>query len=326
MNRRTFIRALTGGLFATPLVAGAQQAMTTARIGFLRFGPIPGQEEVPLPLIAALREHGWVEGQNLLIEQRFAESTEGLHAAAAELAQRKVNVLLVPSAGLARIASANAKTTSIVVISAGDDLARMGLVASLAKPGGHITGLQILQDEIFGKRLQLLKEVRPNLSRVAFLDESVTHGVGPHTSKEQAARSLGLELNVYIATKPEDLPAMLGDMDKKAIRGLIIESTPFMARHEQHIVDLTVRHRLVAIHSLKRFAEAGGFMAYGVDFNEIYRRTAVFVDKILRGAQPADLPIEQPTKFILVINLKTAKALGLTIPPSLLARADEIIQ
>src|SRR5262252_7284985 len=201
-----------------------------------------------------------------------------------------------------------------------------GDAPEIAKPGGHITGLQILQDEIFGKRLQLLKEVRPNLSRAAFLDESVTHRVGPHTSKEQAARSLGLELNVYIATKPEDLPAMLGDMDKKAIRGLIIESTPFMARHEQHIVDLTVRHRLVAIHSLKRFAEAGGFMAYGVDFNEIYRRTAVFVNKILRGAQPADLPIEQPTKFILVINLKAAKALGLPIPPSLLQRADQVIE
>ena len=326
VDRRAFLAGTGVALLVTPFVSEAQQAGSTARVGFLRFGPIPGQEQVPPPLIAALWERGWVEGQNLLIEQRFAESTEGLHAAAAELARQKVHVLLVPSAGLARIASVNAKTTSIVVISAGDDLARQGLVASLAKPGGNITNLQVLQDEIFGKRLQLLKEMRPDLSRVAFLDESVTHGVGSHTSKEQAARSLGLELGVYLASKPEDLPGMLGDMDKKAIRGLLIESTPFMAKHEKEIIDLTLSYRMVAIHSLKRFAEAGGLMSYGVDFNEIYRRTAVFVDKILKGAKPADLPIEQPTKFILVINLKAAKAIGLTTPRSLLLRADEVIE
>ncbi len=273
MNRRTFI-VTAASLLAAPDAGGAQQAGQAARVGFLRFGPIPGQEQIPSALVAALRERGWVEGQNLVLEQRFGESTEQLHAAAAELGRLKVDVLVVPSAGTARIAKAEAQNTSIVIVAAGDDLARQGLVASLARPGGNITGLQILQDEVFGKRLQLLKEARANLSRVAFLDESVTHRVGPHTSKQEAARSLGLELHVYTATRPEDLPAMFGGMDRKGIHALVIESTPFMASHERNIIDSLVRYRIAAIHSLKRFVEAGGFMSYGAGFSEIYRRDA----------------------------------------------------
>jgi putative ABC transport system substrate-binding protein len=326
VDRRTFLYGTGVALLATPLAAEAQPAGKTARVGFLRFGGTPGQEQIPPPIVAELRERGWVEGTNLVMERRVGKSNEQLHAAAAELGRLKVDVLVVPSAGTARIAQAETKNTAIVIIAAGDDLARQGLVASLARPGGNITGLQILQDELFGKRLQLLKEVRPTLSRVAFLDESVTHGVGSHTSKEGAARSLGLELHVFIATRPEDLPVMIGDMAKKGIQGSIIESTPLTVSQEKQIVDSTVRHRIVAIHSLRRFVEAGGFMSYGADPNETARRTAVFIDKILKGARPGDLPIEQPTKFILAINLNTAKAMALTIPQSLLLRTDELIQ
>jgi putative ABC transport system substrate-binding protein len=326
IDRRTFLAGTGAVLLTTPLTVEAQPSGKTARVGFLQFGGTLGQKQIPPVIVAELRERGWIEGKNLVLERRTGESTEQLHAAAAELGRLKVDVLVVPSAGTARIAQAEAKNTSIVIIAAGDDLARQGLVASLARPGGNITGLQILQDEVFGKRLQLLKEVRPNLSRVAFLDESVTHGVGSHASKEEAARSLGLELHVYIATRPEDFPVMIDEMAKKGVGGLIIESTPLTGSQEKRIIDSTIRHRIVAVHSLRRFVEAGGLMSYGADLNEMFRRTAVFIDKILTGAKPADLPVEQPTKFELVINLKTVKALGLTIPPSLLGRADEVIQ
>ncbi len=317
-----------GGLLAAPLAAEAQQARNSARVGVLSFGPSPNQQLsiVGALLVAALRERGWIEGQNLVMERRFGETTDQLHTGAAELGKLKVDVLVVPSAGLARIAQQEANSTSIVVAGAGDDLARIGLVASLAKPGGTITGLQILQDELFGKRLQLLKEMRPNLSRVVFLDESVTHRVGSHARKEEAARSRGLDLHVYIATRAEDFPAMFDDMVKKGISGLICESTPLTFMHHPQIIGLSARARILAVYSWNVYVEAGGLASYGVDRNELSRRTAVFIDKILRGAKPADLLIEQPTKFQMVINLKTAKALGLTIPPSLLQRADQVIE
>src|SRR5262249_3237009 len=158
--------------------------------------------------------------------------------------------------------------------------------------GGNITGLQIRQDELFEKRLQLLKEVRPLLSRVAFLDESVTHTVGPYTSREEAARSLGVALAVYIATKPDDFPIMIAGMSQKGISAVIIESTPLTISQEKQIIDATIRHRTTAIHSLKRFVEAGGLMSYGADLSAMLRRCAVFIDKILKGANPGELPIE----------------------------------
>jgi putative tryptophan/tyrosine transport system substrate-binding protein len=326
MDRRAFIGTLAGGLLVTPLAAEGQQTGKIPSVGYLRFGPSPNPDLMAQSSLEdALRGLGWVEGQNLLMVRRFGESTEQLHAVAAELGRLKVDVLVVPSAGLARIASAEAKNTAIVIVGAGDDLARIGLLASLARPGGNITGSQILQDELFVKRLELLKEVRPNLSRVVFFDESITHKTSSYAARVAAARSLGLELHVYIAARPEDTSVLLRERAKKGINGLVVESTPFTFAHEKEIIDLADKQRIVATHSVKRFVIAGGLISYGADVNALFRRAA-YVDKILKGAKPADLPVQQPTKFELAINLKTARALGLTIPPSLLQRADQVIE
>ena len=335
MDRRAFIGTLAGGLLTAPLAAEAQQAGKIARVGIFWFGPFPSPEQIAQsPLAAALKELGWVEGQNLVLERRNGESSEQLHAAAAELGRLKVDVLVVPSAGLATIARLEAKNTPIVIVTSGTDLVRMGLVASLARPGGNITGSQVLQDDLFGKRLQLLKELVPRLSRVAFLNELVTLSEDL-SDKERArrrqqdpitARSLGLELHLYNAARPDDFPSLFGEMSQKRDQGLVVEGTPFMIAHRKQIIDLAARHRIAAIYNSRFYVEPGGLVSYGADGSALTRRTATFVDKILKGANPGDLPIEQATKFELVINAKTAQALGLTIPQSLLSRADQVIQ
>jgi putative tryptophan/tyrosine transport system substrate-binding protein len=333
--RVVLIGVLAFGLLIAPLAAGAQQARKIARVGFLGVGPPPSQEQIAQsPFVLAMRERGWVAGQNLVIERRYGESTDQLHVFATELGRLKVDVLVVASAGLATIARLEAKDTPIVIMASGDDLVRIGLVASLARPGGNITGSQILQDDLFEKRLQLLKELVPNLSRVAFLDENVTRSE-PLYSKERArrqqrdpaaARSLGLELHSYITTRSEDFPALFGDMIKKGDHGLIVEATPFNTVNRRQIIDLAARHRIPAVFTFRIWMEAGGLMSYGADPSSFAPRAASLVDKILKGAKAGDLPIEQSTKFELGINLKTAKVLGLTIPPALLLRADHVIE
>lgn len=335
ITRAALAIALALGVLVAPLAAEAQQTRKVARVGFLAFGPSPSQEQIAQsPFVAAMRERGWVEGQNLVIERRFGESADQLHASAAELGRLKVDVLVVQSAGLATIAGLEAKNTPIVINASGLDLVRIGLVASLSRPGGNITGSQILQDDLFGKRLQLLKELVPNLSRVASLDESVTTSedlMSKERARRQerdpvAARSLGLELHFYTAARSEDFPALFGDMVKKGDRGLTVLATPFIVLHRKQIIDLAARHRIPASYSSTQFVEAGGLMSYGADRSVRIRRTALFVDNILKGAKPGDLPIEQSTKFELAINLKTAKALGLTIPRSLLLQADHVVE
>jgi putative ABC transport system substrate-binding protein len=285
-------------------------------------------------LAAALKELGWIEGQNLVLERRNGETSEQLHAAAAELGRLKVDVVVVPSAGLATIAHLEAKGTPIVIVTSGTDLVRMGLVASLARPGGNITGSQVLQDDLFGKRLQLLKELVPRLSRVAFLNELVTLSE-ELSEKERArrqqqdpttARSLGLELHLYVATRPDEFPSLFGEMAKRRDQGVVVEGTPLMIMHRKQITDLAAKHRIAAIYNSRFYVESGGLVSYGADGSVLTRRTASFVDKILKGANPGDLPVEQATKFELVINAKTAQALGLAIPQSLLSRADQVIQ
>jgi putative ABC transport system substrate-binding protein len=219
-----------------------------------------------------------------------------------------------------------------VVGRADNDLVAAGLVASLARPGGNITGSQLLNDDLAPKRLELLKTVIPNLSKVALLREDVTTSVLPQIRARDgeevavAARGLGIEVHTFTVRRAEDLAAAFLGMKKNHDQGVVVMSPAFMFVHRKAVIDLAATHRIAAIYELRVFVEPGGLMSYGVNASEMQRRAAVYVDKILKGAKPADLPVQQPEKFELVINLKTAKALGLTIPPSLLGRADEVIQ
>jgi putative ABC transport system substrate-binding protein len=335
--RRAFLAGTGAVLLAAPVAAEGRKSEKLAHVGILGLGPAPSPQELAKsvstnPFWLSMRQLGWVDGQNMAVERRFGESADELRRGAADLVRLKVNVLFVSSAGLAKILQLETKTIPIVVGRADEDLVAAGLVDSLAKPGGNITGSQLLNDELIPKRLELLKALVPNLSKVALLREDVTTSVLPQILDRYdhriaiAARSLGIEVHTFIVRRAEDLaPAFLG-MKKNHDQGVVVTSPAFMFVHRKAVIDLAATHRIPAIYELQVFVEPGGLMSYGVNVSEMQRRAAVYVDKILKGAKPADLPVEQPTNFELVINLKTAKALGLTIPPSLLARADEVIR
>ena len=337
MDRRAFLAGAGAVLLAAPRAAGAQKSEKKARVGILGIGTAPSPQELAKsvstnPFWLSMKELGWVDGQNMVVERRFGESAEQLRAGAADLVRLKVDVLFVSSAGLAKILQLETKTIPIVVGRADENLVAAGLVDSLAKPGGNITGSQLLNDELTPKRLELLKALVPNLSKAALLREDVTTSALPRIGArygEQvaiAARSLGIEVHTFIVRRAGDLaPAFLG-MKKNHDQGVVVMSPAFMFVHRKAVIDLAAAHRIAAIYELEVFVEPGGLMSYGVNASEMQRRAAVYVDKILKGAKPADLPVEQPTKFDLVINLKTAKALGLTVPQSLLLRADQVIQ
>ena len=337
MDRRGFLAGAGAALLAAPPVAEAQKSEKRARVGILGIGAAPTAPELAKsvatnPFWLSMRELGWVDGQNMVVERRFGESAEQLRAGAADLVRLRVDVLFASSAGLAKILQLETRTIPIVVGRADENLVALGLVDSLAKPGGNITGSQLLNDELIAKRLELLKALVPNLSRVALIREDVTTSALPQIEsrlEEQvanAARGLGVAVHTFIVRRAADLaPAFLG-MKKNRDQGLLVTSPAFMFAHRKAVIDLAATHRIPAIYEIRVFVEPGGLMSYGVDASEMQRRAALYVDKILKGARPADLPIEQPTKFELVINVKTAKALGLTVPQSLLARADQVIQ
>src|SRR5438445_6113139 len=337
MDRRVFLSALGGSLLAAPLAAEAQKSEKMARVGILNLGTAPSPEELAQSVSTnqfwrSMRQLGWVDGQNMVVERRFGESAEQLRAGAADLVRLKVDVLFVSGAGLAKILQLETKTIPIVIGRADEDLVAAGLVDSLPRPGGNITGSQLLNDDLIPKRLELLKALVPNLSKVALLREDVTTSALPQIPARYdqqvatAARTLGIEVQTVIVRRAGDLaPAFLG-MVKNQDRSLLVASSTFMFVHRQAIADLAAAHRIAAVYELRGFVASGGLMSYGVNASEMEQRAATYVDRILRGAKPADLPVEQPTNFDLVIHLKTARALGLTIPPSLLGRADEVIQ
>jgi putative tryptophan/tyrosine transport system substrate-binding protein len=336
MDRRRFLVTSLAGL-AAPLATEAQKSEKMARVGILGFGPVPSPQELAKsvstnPFWMSMRELGWVDGQNMVVERRFGESADQLRRGAADLVRLKVDALFVSGAGLAKILQMETKTIPIVIGRADENLVTAGLVDSLARPGGNITGSQLLNDDLIPKRLELLKALVPNLSKVALLREDVTTSVLPYIATEYgeqvaiAARGLGIEIHTFIVRRAGDLAAAFLGMKKNHDQGVVVMSPAFMFVHRRVVLDLAASHRIAAIYELRVFVEPGGLMSYGVDVSEMQRRAAVYVDKILRGAKPADLPVEQPAKFELVINLKTAKALGLTIPPSLLLRADDVIQ
>ena len=338
MDRRAFISGITVGLLAAPLVAEGQQAGRTVRLGILSAGPPTMNPEqlvqarLRTPLWATLKDLGWVYGQNLVVEDRWGESADQLRAAAADLVRLKVDVLWSPGFSPAAHLLRETKTIPIVVFQAGVDLVAEGFVASLARPGGNLTGSQVLQGALVPKRLELLKTLVPSLSRVALLQDGVTSTAVPTALTRYtqlaavAARPLGLKIDTFVVQHRDAIAAAFLDMMKARDQALLVMSSNFFSRRRREIVDLEVKHRIVTLYEHPQYAEAGGLVSYGASSDDMLRGNAVYIDKILRGSKPGDLPVEQPTKFELVINLKTAKALGLTIPQSLLQRADQVIE
>jgi len=328
IDRRSFIGALAGGLGA-PLAAEAQQPAKVYRIGLLG-GYSPTSKEASHlweGFFQGLRELGYVEGQNILVEGRFyGDHTDRLPALAAELVRLNVDVI-VAGPQPAPEAAQRATSTIPIVMTFHNDPVGSGLVASLASPGGSVTGLSSLSPELMGKRLQLLKEAVPGISRVAVLSDPTipTHALDLREA-EVAARSLKVQLQVLEARAPSDFASAFSAMTKGRAGGLILLGGLMFFVERTRIVELAAQSRLPAMYGSKENVEAGGLMAYGPSLRENWRRAATYVDKILKGAKPADLPIEQPTKFELVINLKAAKALGLTIPQSVLLQADQVIR
>ena len=332
MNRRDFVPAVVAllalGVAAAPLAAEAQQAGKVYRIGYLS---TPTRESVAHGVDAflrKLRELGWVEGQNLVIEYRWAEgNVERLPDLAAELVRRKVDVIVAP-AGSAALAAKNATSSIPIVMIFPSDPVEMGLVTSLRRPGGNITGTTFTPGpEIFGRQLQILKETIPRASRVAILSNPADPSFALQVREvEAAARTLHMRLQHVEARGPEQFDSAFAAMARERADALLVNGTSTFLAHRVRLAELAVKNRLPTMYSFRESVEAGGLMAYAVNMAAFVERAAVYVDKILKGAKPADLPVEQPTKFELVINLKTAKALGLAIPRSLLARADEVIQ
>jgi len=329
MNRRKFIVTVTGGFLAAPLAVEGQPAGKVWRIGLLDYAsPDPARLAWWRALQERLRGLGYVEGQNVVFQQRWGNGqVSRLQGLATELLAAKVDILV--TAGNPATLAAKQVTSSIPIVTAtGPDPVELGLATSLARPGGNVTGMTSISSELSAKRLGLLKELIPQVSRVAALWDRAARGSALAVrDTEVAARSLGIALQ-SVAVRPDsrDYDGAFVAMKRDGARAVVVvQSSAFFASY-QLIADLALTHRLPSAGGSKEYAEAGGLMSYGADYPDLFRRAALFVDKILKGAKPADLPIEQPSKFELVINLKTAKALGLTIPQSLLQRADQVIE
>lgn len=328
IRRRQFLFA-AGGILAAPIAARAQRAAKVARIGYLspNLAASPHLHEA---FRQGLRDLGYVEGRNVVIEYRDAErKTERLPALAAELVALKVDVIVTEGGTLGPNVAMRATTTIPVVFVAGDPVGS-GLVTSLARPGGNVTGLSSLGPELVGKSLELLRQVLPGVDRVAVLRQPTA--LGERVAKDMlnaadvAARALGMQPQFIEARDPDELDRAFSDMTKARVGALNVLPANMFLREHRRLVDLAAGNRLPAVYTSREFVDAGGLMSYGASQPDLFRRAAAYVDKILKGARPGDLPVEQPTKFELVINLKTAKALGLTIPKSVLVHADEVIQ
>ncbi len=315
-------------LLAAPLAAEAQRAVTPPRVGYLGFGSASADAPLREAFRQGLRERGWIEGQNVVIESRWAEGRlDRLPDLAAELVRLKVDVIFAPATA-ATVAAQNAtRTIPIVMAMVGDPVGR-GTIVSLARPGGNVTGLSInVGVETVGKQLELLKEVVPKISRVAALGNPDEPQYGPVVREaEIVGRALGVQLQVLEARGPNEFDHAFAAMVKQRAEALWVLSGAVYFLHQRQLADLAAKSRLPTTYGYREYVDAGGLLAYGPNIREFWQRAATYVDKILKGAKPADLPVEQPTKFELVINLKTAKTLGLTIPQSVLLRADEVIQ
>ncbi len=326
MERRTFIATSAMALLAAPPAAEAQQAGKVYRIGFLFFGSRGPSRELDT-FRQGLRELGYIEGQNIVIEYRFASGrAERLPELAAELARLKPDVLVTP--GTPASLGAKQATTTIPIVFAGvADAVGAGLIANLARPGGNITGLTSISAELGGKRLELLKEVAPKASRVAVLyNPADPSNVLVLKELQKSAPALGLTLQPLEVRGPGGFEGAFVAMTRQRAHALFGAAGILTTEHRKALVDLAAKRRIPAIWGERQFVDAGGLMSYAVDFYDQVRGAASYVDKILKGAKPGDLPVEQPTKYELVINLNTARTLGLTIPQSVLVRADQVIR
>jgi putative ABC transport system substrate-binding protein len=317
-------------LLAVGVIADAQQPKKVVRIGYLVAGDPSGESARAEAIRLNLRELGHVEGQNIAIEYRYSHGkNDRASELAAELVRLRVDVIVVAGGDPWILAAKNAtKTIPIVMVGVGGDPVEAGLVESLARPGGNVTGITNLGPELGGKRLELLKEAVPKLARVAVLYDPAS----PGTAREMkellpvAARVLGLTLQPWDVRAADGFEKVFAALSKERPDGLYVLAGPLVRANGKRIADLALKSRLPSMYAIRESVDAGGLMYYGADVADSYRRVAYYVDKILKGAKPAELPVEQPTKFELMINLKTAKQIGLTIPPNVLARADRVIK
>ena len=332
MRRRPFIFFL-GGVVASPLAAHAQQAAMPV-IGYLHVGAAAdaNQNELPAPFRLGLKEAGYVEGRNVLVEYRFAEhKADRLPALATDLVRRQVAVIVVAGGGSLTALAAKAATSTIpIVVAFGGDPVKLGLAASLQRPGGNITGATFFSTALGGKRLELLCELLPRAKKIGYLRTGSPRAVTEQQMDDAltAARALGRQLLVLKIDKAEQLDAAFSTLRKERADALLIASEPFFnaAETRDKLVALSLRHAVPAIYPFRDFAVAGGLMSYGANYGEAFLQAGIYTGRVLKGEKPADLPFQQSTKFELLINLKTAKALGITVPQSVLVRADEVIE
>jgi putative ABC transport system substrate-binding protein len=326
MKRREFITLLGSVAAAWPVAAPAQQPTKVALIGHLDLGPASARASRVEALRAGLRDLGWVEGKNIVIEFRWADTVQQLAELAAELVRMNVDVIFAPSSTMVEAAQQATKTIPIVFSNHADPIGS-GHVASLPQPGGNITGLSGLASELNAKALEMVKEVMPQTKRIAVLWNPTTPSRMPGLQSVKAAgEKLGVTLHMVSAATVEEFDTALASVARERISSLFVVPSPLTLMQRERLTELALKHRLPTMFGAKENVEAGGLMSYGADRNDLVRRAAVYIDKILKGAKPFDLPVEQASKYQLVINLKTAKALGLEIPPTLLARADEVIE
>jgi putative ABC transport system substrate-binding protein len=329
------MRLTTVGLIATfilailvaPPVTGGQQPAKAPRIGVLMPALNPERTRNLAAFRDALRDLGWVEGQNLAMEYRFAEQGLGqFPALAADLVRLKVDVLVV-GGGAPAVRAAKEATSTITVVMVSAGALEAGLIDSLAKPGGNITGTVSVQAELMARRLEILKEAMPGIARLAVLVTPRHRSDAALRDTQHAAQALGVALHVQEVRSPDEFLSAFAAIQQAGAEALLVSADPFLfERHVSIITALALQHRLPAMYFHRMYVDAGGLMYYGTNLREFYRRTAYYVDRILKGTKPADLPVETPWQFELVINLKAAKALGLTIPPTVLFQADEVLQ
>jgi putative ABC transport system substrate-binding protein len=327
MRRREFIAGIAGSAAAAwPLAVRAQQSANVPRIGFLRLGPPSSHTSRVEALRTGLRELGYVEGKNIVIEFRWAETVEQLSEFAAELVRMNVSIIFATSSTEVGVVQQLTKTIPIVFATHADPIG-VGHVASLSRPGGNITGLSMLMTELTAKALEVLKEVLPHATRFGVLFTPTAPSYAPLL---QAAEAVGAKLRVAMHKVPvqsvDDFDAAFATMVRERVDGVFVHGAALTATHSARLAELTLKHRVPTMFTVRDNVEAGGLMSYGPDLLDLTRRAATYIDKILKGVKPADLPVEQATKFELVINNKTAKAIGLSIPESFLLRANEVIE
>ncbi len=326
MNRRTFLSVVSGSLLAAPLAAEAQRATTTPRVAFLGNGSTAFSGPLLDSFRAGLRELGYVEGQSVVIEARFADGkSERVRGLVRELLALSPDVVV--AAGQQALRELKRATDSVpVVMAIMSDPVEEGLVASLAHPGGNFTGLAFQNQALTTKRLEQLKEAIPALSRVAVLADATFGDTSGYEQAQAAARALQLRLQLLAVRGPGDLEGALASAARGRAEALLVLASPFLNANGRTVAQLAARRHLPATYEAKTFVEVGGLMSYGPSFPDMYRRAATYVDQILKGARPGDLPVQQATKFELVINVRTAKTLGLTIPQTLLLKADQVLE